>query len=198
MKLYFCNITYFSEAQFREWFENMDIERRKSVSRLKIAQKQKSSIAADHLCRSAISAFCGVSSDSIIFKKNKHGKPFAADLPVHFNISHSRNIVACAVSDREIGIDIEKIREVNPRSAERFATDDELEYIKNSKNGFFEIWTLKEAYFKCIGTGLGSDIKNISFKINSSSVICSESGFELSFQKTSEDYICSVCEKTTE
>lgn len=197
MELFFCNITKISDTDFREWFENMDSERKEAVLRLKIVQKQKSSIAADRLCRSAISAFCGVSPDGIIFNKNKHGKPYAIGLPVHFNISHSGDMVICAVSEKEIGADIEKIRKINPRTAEKFAAPDELEYIRNSDNGFFEIWTLKEAYFKCIGTGLNSDIKNVSFSIDGSEILCSESGFEFSFHKIREDYVCSVCEKNS-
>ena len=173
MKLFFCDITEASHKDFRKWFENTDSERKEAVLRLKIAQKQKLSIAADNLCRSAISDFCGVSPESIVFQKNEYGKPYAVDLPVYFNISHSGDMVVCAVSEREIGTDIEKIRSINARTAEKFAGLQELEYIKNSDNGFFEIWTLKEAYFKCIGTGLSSDIKNVSFNIEGSKISCS-------------------------
>lgn len=198
MKLFFCDITEASHKDFRKWFENTDSERKEAVLRLKIAQKRKLSIAADNLCRSAISDFCGVSPESIVFRKNEYGKPYAVDLPVYFNISHSGDMVVCAVSEREIGTDIEKIRSINARTAEKFAGLQELEYIKNSDNGFFEIWTLKEAYFKCIGTGLSSYIKNVSFNIEGSKISCSESGFEFSFHKIKEDYICSVCEKISE
>ncbi len=197
MKVYSCNINDISEAEFREFFDAMSKERQESTLRLQNKQKQKTKIAADRLCRLAISDFCGIEKEQIEFALTKRGKPFAVNCKACFNISHSGDFVVCAVSDREIGIDIEKIRPINPKVAERFACPDELDYIKSEENGFFEIWTLKEAYFKCIGTGLGADIKNVSFKIGKNGVVCSENGFECSFISIADGYVCSVCEQIT-
>ena len=191
------NISDAAESELIEWFEKMSDERKLETNRLVSKEKKAAKIAADHLCRKMIAEFCGVTPESIEFVKNEFGKPFAKNLPVHFSISHSNNTVICAVADKEIGIDIEKIRPINPKAAEKFATKTELEYIASNQSGLFEIWTLKEAYFKCIGTGLGSDIKSVFFNINPSGIICSESGFECSFIDIDEDYICSVCQKTT-
>lgn len=196
MKIYTCSIKSISEPELEKSFFEMSRERRKNVMQLKNPEKQKSKIAADRVCRKALSEFCGVDPQRIEFGMNEHGKPFAIGLDVHFNVSHSGDWVVCAVSDKEIGIDIEKIRSVNPRAAEKFACSDELEYIKITENGFFEIWTLKEAYFKCIGTGLDSNIKSVSFKVGKK-VDCSESGFDCSFHEIANEYICAVCEKST-
>lgn len=195
MKIYSFNLTKATDSELELWFREMSCDRRQSVIRLQNSKKQKAKIAADHLCRSAIAEFCGIAPNSIEFALSEKGKPFAVGVNVYFNISHSGDLVVCAVSDREIGIDIEKIRPFNFRAAEKFASPDELEYIRSEGNGFFNIWTLKEAYFKCIGTGLGADIKNVSFKIGEKSIVCSESGFECSFLKIDNKYICSVCEK---
>lgn len=195
MKIYSCNISDISSSEFTEWFENMSDSRKESVKKLLIPQKQKSKIAADNLCRNAISDYCGISAKKIEFGTEKNGKPFAKGLDIHFNISHSGDLVVCAVSDKEIGIDIEKIRSINPRVFEKFADKKEVEYINSHKNGLFEIWTLKEAYFKCIGTGLGADIKNVSFDITESNVKCSEKGFNCLFHKIADGYICSTCER---
>ncbi len=196
MKIYSINVNDISCGQLCDWFEQMSNERKESVMRTKIEHKRSLRIAADHICRTAIAEFCGVKPNEIIFGYTEQGKPYTQNLPVHFSISHSGDIAVCAVSDNEIGIDIEKIRNVNPRTAERFANDKEKEYINTSENGFFEIWTLKEAYFKCIGTGLGSDIKKVCFNISENGIICSEYGFELSFFEVEKDYICSICKKT--
>lgn len=195
MKIYSCNINDFSETEFREHFDAMSAERKESTLRLKIANKQKSKIAADYLCRTALSEFCGIEKEQIEFAVSANGKPVAVNCNVHFNISHSGDCVVCAVSDKEIGIDIEKIRSTNPKAAERFACPDEIDYIRSNETGFFEIWTLKEAYFKCIGTGLGADIKNVSFRIDKNGVLCSKKGFDCSFLNIADGYICSVCEK---
>lgn len=195
MKIYSFNLTKTTDSELEAWFREMSCDRRQSVIRLQNSKKQKSKIAADHLCRSAISEFCGIAPNSIEFGLSEKGKPFVIGVDVYFNISHSGDLVVCAVSNKEIGIDIEQIRPFNFRAAEKFACPDELEYIRSEENGFFNIWTLKEAYFKCIGTGLGADIKNVSFKINKKNILCSESGFECSFHKIDDEYICSVCEK---
>ncbi len=195
MKIYSLNLTKTNDSELESWFRKMSNERQQSVIRLQNSKKQKAKIVADHLCRTAISEFCGTSPDGIEFCISEKGKPFAKEVNAYFNISHSGDLVVCAVSDKEIGIDIEQIRPFNFRAAEKFTCPDELEYIRSEENGFFNIWTLKEAYFKCIGTGLGADIKNVSFKISGESIVCSENGFACSFLKIDDKYICSVCEK---
>ena len=94
-----------------------------------------------------------------------------------------------------IGIDIEALREIRPDAAKRFASAEELEYIGSDPRRLFEIWTLKEAYFKCVGTGIGSDIKSVTFTVDGDDIRCSEPGFTCKFISIADGYICSVCEK---
>ncbi len=195
MKVYHFDIKNADDDMLNEWFRQMSAERKQAVCRMKVEQKKNLCIAADALCRKAISDYCNFPTAEIEFEYNEKGKPFAKNLPVYFSKSHSGDLAVCIVSDYEIGIDIEKIRDINPRVSERFATDKEREYIKTYENGFFKIWTLKEAYFKCIGTGLGSDIKDVSFEINGENILCSKDGYEFSFIEIDKDYICSVCKK---
>ncbi len=196
MKIYSVNITDIEESLFGIWYDRMDSEKKASVMKMQSEQKRKLRIAADMLCRKGISEFCGIPENEIIIERSPLGKPYAKGLPVHFSISHSGNYAVCSVSDTEIGIDIEKIRTVHPRAHEKFCTENEARYINGEENGFFKLWTLKEAYFKCIGTGLGADIKDVSFEIDKSKIVCSEKGFEFSFFTVDENYICSVCKKT--
>ena len=196
MKIYSIRISEIEKSGFEKWFSEMSEERMAEVLRLKSSEKQAQKIAAHHLCRSSISEFCGIPETDIILARTESGKPYAVGLPVHFSVSHSGDYAVCAVSENEIGIDIERIREINPNVARRFSSENEIEYISSNENGLFEIWTLKEAYFKCIGTGLGTDIKSVSFSIQPSGIICSESGFECSFAEIGQGYICSVCERT--
>ena len=195
MKIYSRNISEIVDSDIAAWFNMMSNERKETVRRLKNLRKQKSKIVADNLCRNAISDFCGISPDKIEFGTTENGKPFATGIDIHFNISHSGDMVVCAISEKEIGIDIEEIREINPRASEKFACEKECDYINSHKNGFFEIWTLKEAYFKCIGTGLGADIKNVFFDIDNNGIKCSEEGYDCLFHEIAEGYICSTCEK---
>lgn len=87
-------------------------------------------------------------------KYNPYGKPYKDG--EHFSISHSGGYVAFAKAEEEIGIDIEKIREANPRLRE---------YLKHapiqSNEDIFHYWTLKESLAKCIGIGINEEFKGI-------------------------------------
>jgi 4'-phosphopantetheinyl transferase len=102
----------------------------------------------------------------LVFEYNAFGKPFLASscnpLGIFFNLSHSGSHAVCAVTiDREIGVDIEKIRSdfpyeeishsvFTPRECHAMlqAPPDERCSI------FFAHWTHKEAYIKGRGQGL--------------------------------------------
>ncbi len=81
---------------------------------------------------------------------NKYSKSYILEHPqLYFNLSHSKTW----------GGDIERIRGINLKIAERFFSNEEYMLI-NSKTGynqflcFYEYWTLKEAFVKAIGKGL--------------------------------------------
>ncbi len=101
--------------------------------------------------------------------KGVHGKPFFENLTdFHFNISHSGELNVIAVSDKAVGIDIEKLRNADLRIAKRFC-EDEYNFIKQNAalSVFFEIWTKKEAYLKLLGTGISGGLNSFSvFKID--------------------------------
>ena len=83
-----------------------------------------------------------------------NGKPFFEDYPdFYFNISHSENLIAVAVADSPVGVDIEKKRDANLKIAERFFSEREKDFAKDS-DSFFYVWTRKEALLKKTGEGL--------------------------------------------
>ena len=101
----------------------------------------------------------GIAREKLIINKNKYGKPFLVNFPnVHYNISHTKGMIVCAISDSCVGIDVEKIKPFNKRIVERFFSINEREYIfasKENKDGrFAEIWTKKESYAKWLGKGM--------------------------------------------
>lgn len=73
-------------------------------------------------------------------------------------------MIAVAISNNPVGVNVEKIREIDVRIAKRFFTECELNYIKKDRNciyeHFFEIWTKKEAYIKYIGKGLSVSLNS--------------------------------------
>lgn len=82
----------------------------------------------------------------------------------HLNLSHSGDYVICAVSNRPIGCDIEKIKEAPVKVAERYFAKSEAEYLKSldeeeQDEEFFRLWTIKESYTKMNGRGLSMGLK---------------------------------------
>ena len=82
---------------------------------------------------------------------NTNGKPFLTNKQ-HISISHSGAYVAVGISDKAIGIDIEKNNEKLVRIAHKFVGAEEKELlIENPKTGLQRIWTAKESIYKLIG-----------------------------------------------
>lgn len=104
-----------------------------------------------------------------------NGKPMTNGC--YFNISHSHGLVACAVAEVSVGIDVEKIRPVSPRLL-RILSPAERESVRCDED-FFRLWTLKEALIKCRG-GVWAKSGTFHFDLIGSSIICSVPGYAFS------------------
>lgn len=173
MKWYKYDINNLSEEEFEYYYSLMGENKKNRVNKFRFVDDKKRTVAGEMLSRKAIALFCSVDEKSIVFEHHENGKPYAKDIDVEFNISHSEDIVVCAVSNKQIGIDVEKIRRVNLDIAKRICSEEELKYIfgyKPSENDFsdsddveiitrfFELWTKKEAYVKCSGIGISGGL----------------------------------------
>lgn len=101
-------------------------------------------------------------------KKNKYGKPYFIGKPnLEFNISHSQEIIAIGFCSFELGLDLERKRNINPILLEAF-TEKEKKKLENlnlrKTYKLAKYWTYKESYLKLIGTGLFTD--TLSFSID--------------------------------
>jgi 4'-phosphopantetheinyl transferase len=103
---------------------------------------------------------------SIIYDKNN--KPRLEGDSLFFNISHTREAFAFAISERsEVGIDLEKVdKNIDFKSiiGSFFSSEERgfiLESPFESRNKFFLLWTRKEALLKAIGTGIISNPSHI-------------------------------------
>ncbi len=160
MKLYIANLSDFPESDYNETFNMMSDERKASVLRYRNENDRRRSVLGERLARKGISALFGISEREIEFARTEKGKPFAVNANAHFSISHSKDLVVCAVDDREIGVDVELIREIEMRVTKIACTEQDRDFIFEPHNEnerilrFFEVWTAKEAYFKYLGTGI--------------------------------------------
>ena len=151
-----CSPLYDSE-ELERVLPYLPEERREKTLRLKTAERRTQSAVAGLLLRH----FFG--DTTIVY--GEHGKPYLADGSRHFSLSHSERYVVCAVSDGEIGVDIEPISPIRPAVLRRCFTDEEQAWIGEDNERFTRLWTMKEAYMKMTGTGLSVPAKEISLSV---------------------------------
>ena len=131
---------------------------------------------------------------------DKHGKPYFVNSDLKFNLSHSGRYVVAAVSDYEIGIDIQKKKADKHRIAEKNFLQGECSYINAGANDeerhqrFCEVWTLKEAYLKNIGMGLRKPLNSFEIVFRPEGpVIRNQTEFKCTQFKMNDKYIVSIC-----
>ncbi len=120
-------------------------------------------VAAGALLRYAVKRSLGL--DTFETGADSNGKPFVIGAPdFHFNLSHAGKWVVIACADTPVGIDVEQVDANKAISsiAGRFYSPDEQDYVLDSPERFFEVWTAKESYIKYVGTGLKMGLDSFS------------------------------------
>ncbi len=118
------------------------------------------------------------------------GKPYLSEYDaIHFNLSHCKKGVACALSEAPIGVDIQDYVAFEQGLAQQFMTPQECERAKTDPSGteFTRIWSLKESVGKCLGSGICYDMTHFE--------VCEGSKGYVSKSFTFGDYVISVTSK---
>ena len=126
---------------------------------------------------------------------NENGKPYTENGP-HFNISHSRDLVAGVSSEAPVGIDLEHSGRKHEGIEKRVFSPEERSLINSGADDrlFFTAWTLKEACVKLFGKSLAKELTSFSILPLMKSGKAEISGLTV-FSKTAVigDYVLSVC-----
>lgn len=137
-------------------------QRREQAMRYTFELGRKLSAAAYLLLLHGLSEEYGI-TESPIFEYSENGKPFLPGHPdLHFNLSHCRRAVVCALSRHPVGIDVEEIRPLRESVVRYTMNESEIHRIHSSDHPdleFVKLWTKKEAVLKLRGTGITADIK---------------------------------------
>jgi len=160
-------------------------------------------VAGELLARYAVGQYLHSPLQEINLVFGEKGKPHISNLSdVHFNISHSGHYVVCAVAPKEIGIDVERIRRVNLRIAERFFSPSEISDLmalgeEARMHYFITLWTIKESYLKAIGRGLTQHLNSFTIISTGDSYLLTGNheaeGFGIETHQLSADYMMAVC-----
>jgi 4'-phosphopantetheinyl transferase len=112
--------------------------------------------------RTILGRYTGIEASRVRVEASSSGKPFLADRPdVQFNVSHSDDRAVLAVARRAVGVDLEKMREIEdaPNLAARWFGPSEIRAllafpVATQSEAFLRCWTRKEAFVKGKGAGL--------------------------------------------
>jgi len=145
---------------------------------------QRDYTAAHSLLRRSLSKHdCSRKPSGWRFDKSVFGKPYIIKddektPTIEFSLSHTRGLVACAVSLARVGIDVERSRhgfDYEDIAHSNFSHN-EIEalqqlpaYARNAR--VLELWTLKEAFLKAIGRGLFLRLDSVWFELSPSGAI---------------------------
>lgn len=165
MKYYITEASSFSEEKQKEFFRFLDKEKKGEYLSASNENRKKSILLSQGFAKEKIAEELSLSKEDIVFSVTERGKPYCkSHREIYFSLSHSGDLIALAISDRDIGIDIEKIRQAKENLVKRVCCENEISSVFSSENpdeAFTEIWTKKEAYLKALGTGIDRELTSI-------------------------------------
>lgn len=185
INIYYFNINAIISSKdfIKKYIDLVSVDRKSKIIYYKKDSDILLSLISEIIVRQQCIKYLNCNNKDIYFRKNKYGKPYLDNNHLFFNISHSNETLVVAFSDKEIGVDIEKIGFCNFNIANRCFCENEYNYIvskfKDKDVRFFDIWTKKEAYIKYLGIGLlkplnsfnvlsdDFDMHSYGFRINS-------------------------------
>ena len=145
--------------------------------RFKYQRHRRRYIVRHAILRKILGKYTGCNPSQLQFLYEQMGKPVLVsngniELP-SFNLSGSNEIAGAVTLKGSVGVDIEFI---NPNTdweslAKHFFSVNEYKTILSfapdqRQNAFFDLWTLKEAYLKATGEGIGG-LEQVEFSITS-------------------------------
>nr|WP_165388260.1 4'-phosphopantetheinyl transferase superfamily protein [Sphingomonas populi] len=157
--LYFGSLDV-AEDELERLAKLLDPAERARAARFAFARDRRRFIVRRARLRETLAMATGAAAERLVYTENAYGKPALAGGP-KFSASHSHELWVVAVSDRELGVDLEYHQpEIDWRdlaaglfgagecaALDALAEDDAI-------RGFFDCWARKEAFVKAIGMGL--------------------------------------------
>ncbi len=112
--------------------------------------------------RRTLAQYLGGTPRSIPIVRQGNERPELAGRQLRFNLTHTAGLAVVAIAaTADVGVDAERIdnrRETNVLAPVVFTAEEQGEW-DGVAEGFFEHWTLKEAYIKARGLGLALDLQ---------------------------------------
>ena len=166
-------------GQLAGYLSILSPQERERYQRFHFEKDRHSFLVSHALVRKVLSTYVDVAPADWQFSAGRHGRPEIAGpagVPaLRFNLTHTAGLTGCLVTlGADGGIDAELLtRRGNLQAiAEKMFADAELVAL-NKLDGrafleqFFIFWTLREAYCKALGVGIGLSKKDYAFEAGS-------------------------------
>jgi 4'-phosphopantetheinyl transferase len=153
----------------------LDQEERARAAKLSFERDRTRFIQTHGIVRRILASYGDADAAALVFARNRFGKPYLeswANGPnLQFSVSHSGDYCLLAVRrDHPIGIDVEKVRDL-PQAIDiaqtYFAPRERraLAALRGTarQEGFFVLWTHKEAAVKGLGISLAANLGRAEF-----------------------------------
>jgi 4'-phosphopantetheinyl transferase len=151
-------------------------EENQRAKRFKFPRHQHRFILARGYLRLILSRYLPCPPQHLEFQYGPYGKPYLAERPLYFNVSHSQDYILYAISPSgEIGVDIEHH---GPRTYmdsivnQQFSEQEAHQYGRLEQQqrlaSFYKGWVCKEAFIKGIGLGLSMPLNEFSVDMDPS------------------------------
>ena len=172
--LWFIVPSQLPSQHFKTLIQLLTDQEQQKIQQYKHQATQHTALVTRGFARLVLAEYSEQAATTLAFKRNKHGKPELENnnRNIRFNLSHNNNLIVMAVCvDDDIGCDIEDPKRkisIEPISRRYFAKQEHQQLIALSnqiqQQRFFEIWTLKEAFVKATGIGIGLGLDSFYFE----------------------------------
>ena len=154
-------------AAYESAYARLPAWRRRKCDAYRFMDDRRRSVAAWLLLRQML-AERGLDADALPVSENEFGKPaFDSVRGPFFSLSHAGDRVMAAVSDAEVGCDVERIVPIDAGVEKLSLVEAERTHLASlfgeaRDQAFIRMWVRKESYVKAVGRGLDIDFSTFS------------------------------------
>ena len=168
-----------SDDELNEASRRLTESERQRARSIRLERPLRAFVVGRLLLRSTVARIAGVPPDEVGIELEPTGRPVLTGALSHYfvSIAHSGCYVVVGVAQRQIGVDVEQLRQSapSPRLMARVCSPEELRLLEGMTDAdraaaFMTVWARKEAYGKAIGRGLDFPLRSVTVGVGESTI----------------------------
>ena len=173
VKIYLYKIDYNNiKKDLTDYIRRLPDWRIEKAERIVHEESRIQSIVAGRLLDMAVADYLAVDIADVIWPEDydENSRMYIdkeSGKKLLFNITHAGELVAVAVAESCVGLDIECKEDKDFHVTERMFAPEDREYILEDQNRFRDVWTIKESFLKCTGEGIVVPLNSFTADYNS-------------------------------